>query len=261
MQAMYDLHCHILPGLDDGPKAMDDTMSMARAAAQLGTRFMVCTPHRKDVGENSSAGHVEELVADINRDLEGESVELRLMVGMENHLDLDLPEDLAAGKALPLNSSRYCLVELPFFGRPNYLEEVLFQIQLQGITPVLAHPERIEAVQDDIALLAGFVERGMLSQVTAGSVVGHFGKKVRSITQSLLRQRLVHILASDAHFPAGPRSPELREGVEAAASIVGEAEAEAMVTDTPRRIVEDLAVEVEPPRREERRGRRWFFWR
>ena len=261
MQAMYDLHCHILPGLDDGPKAIDDTMSMARVAAQQGTRVMVCTPHRKDVGENSSVGHVEELVADINRDLEGDGVELRLLVGMENHLDLDLPEDIAAGEALTLNGTRYCLVELPFFGRPNYLEDVLFQIQLQGIVPVLAHPERIEAVQDDIALLAGFVERGMLSQVTAGSVVGHFGNKVRSITQNLLRQRLVHILASDTHFPAGPRSPELLEGVEAAANIVGKAEAEAMVTDTPRRMVEDLGVELEPPRHEERQGRRWFFWR
>lgn len=258
---MYDLHSHILPGLDDGPKAIDDTMAMARVAAQQGTRVMVCTPHRKDVGENSSVDHVRELVAGINRDLEGEGVALEFLVGMENHLDLDLPADLAAGKALPLNGTRYCLVELPFFGRPNYLEDVLFQIQLQGITPVLAHPERIEAVQNDVGLLAKFVERGMLSQVTAGSVVGHFGKKVRTITHSMLRQRLVHILASDTHFPAGPRSPELREGVEAAASIVGEAEAEAMVVDTPRRIVEDLPVEIEPPRQDEGRGRRWFFFR
>ncbi len=258
---MYDLHSHILPGIDDGPKALDDTMAMARVAAQQGTRVMVCTPHRKDVGENSSVTHIETLVAGINYDLDGEDVELELLVGMENHLDLDLPGDIATGKALRLNGTQYCLVELPFFGRPNYLEDVLFQIQLQGITPILAHPERIEAVQNDNALLAGFVERGMLSQVTAGSVVGHFGKKVRSITHSLLRQRLVHILASDTHFPVGPRSPELGAGAEAAASIVGEAEAEVMVMDTPRRIVNNLPVNVEPPRKEERRDRRrFFFW-
>jgi protein-tyrosine phosphatase len=92
-------------------------------------------------------------------------------------------------------------------------------------------------------------------------VVGHFGKKVRRITNSMLRQRLVHVLASDTHFAAGPRSPALRAAVEAAAAIVDEAEAEAMVTDTPRRIVENLPVEVEPPRPDEGRGRRWFFLR
>jgi protein-tyrosine phosphatase len=125
---------------------------------------------------------------------------------------------------------------------------------------VLAHPERIEAVQRDPEMLVGFVERGMLSQVTAGSVEGHFGRKVRDFTRTLLRRRLVHILASDTHFAEGRRSPKLSPGVEAAADIVGQAEARAMVMDTPRAVLDDTPIEVGPPRQDEGPKRWWRFW-
>ena len=127
---------------------------------------------------------------------------------------------------------------MPFFGHPNYLEEVLFQIQLQGITPILAHPERIEAVQLNPRLLVNFVEKGMLSQVTAGSVVGHFGGNVKKLTLKLLKMGLVHILASDTHFPTGPRSPILIEGLQAATSVIGQKKALAMITTTPKAVLE-----------------------
>ena len=257
---MYDLHAHILPGLDDGPRSLDDTLRMARVAAEQGTRVMLCTPHRKDVAESSSVRQVRELVADVSGELRARGIELELLVGMENHLDLELPGDCTAGKALPMNGSRYTLVELPFFGRPNYIEDVLFQLQVQGVTPVLAHPERIEAIQRDPEMLVGFVERGMLSQVTAGSVEGRFGGKVKSLTHSLLRRRLVHILASDTHLPEGSRSPMLQPGMAAAANIAGQAEARAMVLDPPRAVLEDRPVQVESPRRDEDRRRWWRGW-
>ena len=257
---MYDVHAHILPGIDDGPKTLDESLSMAAVAAEHGTRFMLCTPHRRDVAENSSVDYIRGLVAEFNDELKAKGIELELLLGMENHLDLELPEDLSTGKALSMNGGRYCLVELPFVGRPNYIEDVLFRLQVQGVTPVLAHPERIEAVQRDPEMLAGFVERGMLSQVTAGSVEGHFGKKARDLTRTLLRRRLVHILASDTHFAVGRRSPMLLPGVEAAADIVGEAEALAMVVDTPRAVLEDLPVEVGPTRQDEGPERWWRFW-
>jgi protein-tyrosine phosphatase len=160
-----------------------------------------------------------------------------------------------------MNGSRYALVEMPFYGYPDYVEEVLFQLQLRGIRPVLAHPERAEAVQRDPEFLARLVERGMLSQVTAGSVVGHFGGRVERLTQTLLRRGLVHVLASDAHFANGPRSPDLSPGVQAAAAIVGHDRAQAMVVDTPRAILGDKPVETEPPRPDRAPRRWWRLWR
>ena len=257
---MYDLHAHILPGVDDGAKTLDDTLKMARVAAEHGTKVMLCTPHRRDIMENWSAQHVRDLLAEVNCELRAKGIELELLLGMENHLDLELIEDSSAGKALAMNGTRYSLVEMPFFGRPNYAGDVLFQLQLQGVTPVLAHPERIEAFQRDPEMLAGFVESGMLTQVTAGSLVGHFGARVKDFSLGLLRRRLVHILASDTHFPDGPRSPELGPGVQAAAKIAGQQEALAMVVDTPKAILDDIPIEVEPPLEQERPKRWWRFW-
>lgn len=234
---------------------------MAQVAADTGTKIILATPHRKDVTEESSVGYIRELIEDMNGRIRDSGTELTLVLGMENHLDLDLPDEIKAGRALPMNGSRYILVEMPFFGKPNYIEDVLFKIQIQRLTPVLAHPERIEAFQQDPDLLASFVERGMLSQVTAGSVIGFFGKRVQGITNHLLRRNLVHILASDTHFPNGPRSPKLGIGIKAASAIVGEDAAMAMVVDTPKAILEDRTVEISPPRASTAIRRWWQFWK
>ena len=235
---MYDVHSHILPGLDDGAKTVEEFVAMARAAAAGGTTVMLATPHRRDVTENFSIPYLRELAAKMVETLAARGVGLTLVLGMENHLDTDLPEALSRGAALPMNGTRYALVELPFFGHPDYVEPVLFDIQASGITPVLAHPERIELIQRDADVLRGLVERGMLTQVTAGSVTGLFGDEVKRLTHSLLRRGLVHILASDTHAATGPRSPALLPGMQAAAQIVGAAKARAMVLDTPRAVIE-----------------------
>jgi protein-tyrosine phosphatase len=258
---MYDLHAHILPGVDDGAATLNEAVDMARVAVEHGTKTILATPHRRDVAENSSVSEVQDIQRRLSGELESSGIELDLLLGMENHLDLDLPEDLSTGHALPINGTRYVLVELPFFGYPNYVEEILFQLQLQGSTPVLAHPERIEAIQRNPGRLAEFVDRGMLTQITAGSILGHFGGGVKRFTLSLLRKGLVHIIASDTHAPTGNRSPALPSGVAKAASIVGEERARAMVVDTPMAILNGQTVEIES-RREIRGARRWWHpWR
>ena len=258
---MYDLHSHILPGVDDGSKTFNESIAMANVAFDCGTRLILATPHRKDVAENSSVRKIRQLATDMNSDLSKNEIDLQILIGMENHLDLELPEDFSTDKALPMNGSRYALVELPFFGYPNYVEDVLFKLQIQGIIPILAHPERIEAVQINPELLSGFVERGMLSQITAGSILGHFGKKVQRLTHSLLRRGLVHVIASDAHFPDGPRSPNLFLGFEAAIEIVGEEKATEMVVDIPRAVLDDQVVVLEPPQGDSGNRRWWHLGR
>jgi protein-tyrosine phosphatase len=257
---VYDLHAHILPGVDDGAKTPEDTVEMAQVAADTGTKIILATPHRKDVTEESSVSHIRELIDDMNGRITEQGNDLKLVLGMENHLDVDLPTEIEAGRALPMNGGRYMLIEMPFFGKPNYIEDVLFKVQIQGITPVLAHPERIEAFQNDVDLLASFVERGMLSQVTAGSVIGYFGKRVQAITNNMLQRNLVHVLASDTHFARGSRSPKLGIGIEAASEFVGEEAALAMVVDTPKAILEDRTFEVARPLQNVAVRRWWKFW-
>ena len=240
---MYDLHAHILPGVDDGSRTPEETLEMSRVAAETGTKIILATPHRKDVTEESSVAHIRRLIADMNAQNAEHGIDIALVLGMENHLDEALPTEIDAGRALPMNGSRYILVEMPFFGRPDYIERTLFEVQDRGLTPVLAHPERIEAFQEDVDLLAMLVQRGMLSQITSGSVVGTWGDEVKKFTHQLLDRRLAHVMASDTHSATGLRSPRLGVGIEVAASIVGMdcAMAMAMVVETPLAILEDRA--------------------
>ena len=237
VEIMYDLHAHILPGIDDGPELLESAIEMAAAAAAWGTTVMIATPHRKDVVENSSISFVQDCLKSLNKELETRNVGLEILLGMENHLGSDLPDAFSRGEALTIAGSAYALVELPFFGKPNYMEDVLYKIQALGLTPVLVHPERIELIQRNPGLLDKFIQQGMLSQITAGSIVGHFGARVKEFVQRLLQEGLVHVIASDTHSPVGPRSPLLSAGVDLAARLVGKKEALSMVLDTPQNIL------------------------
>ena len=239
---MHDLHAHILPGVDDGPSTFEDSIEMARIAAENGTRSMVATPHRKDVTELSSISRIRELTDQIQDRIHAEGIPLRLTLGMENHLDASLPADALAGKALTMNGSRYILVEMPFFGRielHDYAEGALRGLLEQGLTPVFAHPERIEAFQQKPELLEGYIGMGMLSQVTRGSLLGHWGEDVRRFSLELLRDGMAHLLSSDTHSPRPPRTPELGEALKVASEVVGCRKARAMVDEVPRAMLND----------------------
>ena len=245
---MYDLHAHILPGVDDGPADIEDSIEIARIAASNGTRAILATPHRKDVTELSSVPHIRELTAELRHRIESENIPLALSLGMENHIDASLPEDAATGKALTMNGSRYILVEMPFFGsieEHGYVEGALYGLQSQGLVPVFAHPERIEAFQQQPTLLERYIRMGMLSQLTRGSLLGHWGEEIRRFSLELLSNGMAHILSSDTHSHHPPRTPELGEALQITSEIVGRQRATAMVNDIPRAILKDRTLTTE----------------
>ena len=245
---MYDLHAHILPAVDDGARDMDEALAMSREAARTGTKIILATPHRRDITENWSVAHIRGLLADLNARAAALGLGITHALGMENHLDEDLPAEIDAGRALTMNGTRYVLIEPPFFGTPDWIEPTLERVQERGLIPVLAHPERIEAFQRDPDFLARLLARGMLSQITSGSVVGTWGEEVQSFARELLSHNMAHIMASDAHAPAGLRSPDITVGLKAASQIVGEDAALAMIADTPLAVLEGRAMEIPPLR-------------
>ena len=235
--SFVDLHSHVLPGVDDGPETVDEALAMLRSAADSGTTLIVATPHSDRRKRWDNVDSLRGLCLTLNEELESENVPLTVVLGMEIPVELNTLEQIKKGNALTLNGSAYTLVELPFLQLPIYWEEVLFQIQISGLHPVIAHPERQAQIQETPELLAPAVDRGVLAQVTAGSLVGHFGPQVRKSAETLLKKGLVHVISSDCHRPDGPRGPGLVEGFQAAAKIVGEELALQMASETPRSIV------------------------
>ena len=232
-----DLHSHVLPGVDDGPDSWESAIEMLRDAAASGTTHMVATPHGDHRRAWNTIDSLRDLCGDLNRTLGSEGVGLLLSLGMENPLELDTADKLEQGTALTLNSSTYVLVELPFRMLPLYWEEALFRIQLQGFHPIIAHPERQAQVQKKPELLAGPVSRGVLTQITAGSLAGRFGPAVRKAAETLCKKGMAHLIASDCHGFDGFRGPDMRDGLKAAGRLLGTETAARMVSDTPRSLV------------------------
>ena len=232
-----DLHAHVLPGVDDGPEDWDQAVEMLKRAAQGGTSIVVATPHGDARRRWDKVNTLRSLCDELNKALEQEQVALSLVLGMETGMELDLVEQVEKGESLTINNSRYILVEPPFSQLPLFWEEALFRLQLGGLQPILAHPERQNQVQAKPDLIAGVVDRGVMVQVTAGSVAGKFGPKAKKTAEYLLKNQLVDVLASDCHTVGGSRSPDMAEGFQAAVKLVGRESAERMVSVLPLKIV------------------------
>jgi protein-tyrosine phosphatase len=258
---MIDLHSHILPGIDDGARDWDETLRMCRMAAEDGVETLAATPHIVEgLYPNETpqiAARLDELRSRLSAIDGGGSPEV--ILGAEVRVGANLVERLAAGAIPTLNGRSYLLLELPYDILPPGLDRLIFQLKVRGITPIIAHPERNLRIQQQPELLAPLIHSGVLVQLTAMSVTGEFGERVRACSETILRGRMAHLLASDAHN-AAKRPPRLTGGVEAAAKLIGREAAEAMVSGTPRKVLEGLPVEIPSPGIEEKgRSRGWWF--
>jgi protein-tyrosine phosphatase len=207
---VIDLHCHILPGLDDGPADIEASVALARLAAVDGTRTMVATPHvREDYHFelHEIAGRARAL----NERLEREGVNLHVAQGAEVALSRLSELNQQSLEAICLGEGRSMLVESPYQQATDTLENTLFNLQLAGFYPVLAHPERSPSFMSDPDRLEAIVERGVLCSVTSASMAGRFGRTVQRFTRLLFERRLVHDVASDAH-DIRRRAPGLSAG-------------------------------------------------
>ncbi len=211
---MIDLHCHILPGLDDGPVNLDFSVAMARAAADGGTQVMVATPHVRDDYE-VGADDIDAGVARLNDAIAASGLRLVVVTGAEVALPkaAELPDEIL--RRLCLGSGDYLLVESPYRSSDIDLEGIIESVQERDLKPVLAHPERCPIFQRDPDRLARLVNSGVLCSVTAGSLSGRFGSTVRAFAMELLSDGLVHDVASDAHDHLH-RPPDLLGGFESA---------------------------------------------
>ena len=236
---MLDLHCHILPGIDDGATDLDMALQMARIAADDGIHTIACTPHIYPGMYDNNADGIRAAIAAFQAELDHRGIPLRLVEGADVHLDLDLVGGIRAGRVPTLARSRYLLLEPPHHVAPPRFEDTVFQLMVAGYVPVITHPERLSWIEGHYGVFQRLVKGGAWMQITAGSTTGRFGKRPRYWADRMLDERLVHILATDAHHPRR-RPPLLAEGRDAAARRVGEQEATHMVLTRPQGIVDNV---------------------
>lgn len=246
---MIDLHSHILPGLDDGARSLADSVDIAWAAVDDGITVIAGTPHVRDDWP-TGAEAMEQGVAELRAELQAARIPLDVQPGGEIALDWAVKLPAEELRRFGLGGSRYLLVETPYHGWPRQLPDVLLSLRDQGFVPVLAHPERNVEVQAGPERLVPLVEAGILVQVTAASVDGRIGRRAAECGQRLIRRRVAHLLASDAHH-ASVRAV----GLSAAAKAVGGGPLGQWLTfDVPAAILDDAEI----PPRPRSGGKRWL---
>lgn len=255
---MIDLHSHILPGVDDGPRTLDESIEMCRLSANDGVGVMVATPHAHDGFHTTHAvsfllSKVEELNARVGE-------ELKIVLGCELRLTHEVVRHICEEKSAPtISGGPYALIEFPHSIVPAGSERALWELINRGIRPIIAHPERNTMLMNEPERFYELVEMGALGQLDTGSITGQFGKKPQQASRRMLECGLIHFIASDCHN-ARNRLPGLSAGVRAAAAIVGEEYARALANDNPLAVVEGSRSLVLPQPTLPKPKKRWLFF-
>ena len=237
---LIDIHCHILPGVDDGPRATEVSAHMCSLAQAAGTAAIISTPHA-----NHRFTYDAAKTSALCAELEGRLARpLRLFRGCELELSVEsLSAALACVEHYTLNGSRYLLVELMPTGMPPNLETVFSRLLDRGVTPILAHPER--SLHLHLVRLSRLVQRGCLAQITGASLTGCMGPRSQAAAMELLRRRLVHFVASDGHDPVR-RPPRLIDAYRFISRTLAPALADRLCMENPLAVLEDRPIQAWP---------------
>lgn len=240
---LTDLHCHILPGMDDGSPDFETSVAMAKMALASGVCTIAATPH-SNVEDDDMALRcrvIRHRAAMLRDALSQNHIPVKLLTGMELFIRDNLPEILESRSFMTLGETKYLLGEFDFGEDGGYMDDALAYIARYGLTPVLAHPERYAAVQHNPARVARWFDSGVIIQVNKGSVLGRFGKGPRLAADWILRHGFAHIVASDAHGTER-RTPDMTEAFDCISAEYSDEYAKILLSVNPGRIAEGKRV-------------------
>lgn len=218
---------------------------MARMGAADGIRIQACTPHMMPGIYDNAGPDVRTRIAALQAAIDDAGIDLRLVAGADIHLQAGLAAGLKSGQLLPLAESRYFLFEPPHHIAPPRLEDAAFDVMAAGFHPILTHPERLSWIESHYEVMKSMAQKGVWMQITCGSITGRFGRRPKYWADRMIDEGLVHILATDAHNLRN-RSPLMGEAREQIADRLGSQEAENMVLNRPRAVLDNAAPDTVP---------------
>lgn len=255
---MIDMHSHVLWGLDDGSQSLAMSQQMLKIAWEHNTRAMVFTPHvieeRYKPSWNIIKGKTEQLQMYLRQELP----DMVVYSGAEVQMNWNLLPEIAVDGAYCINGGKYILIELPMEEIPIYADNFWYELELKGLHPILAHPERYLRLMRHKRILYKWRERGILLQCNAGSFTGKFGERVRQNAEFLLKADMVDFLGSDAHRD-NIRTPDLSQAAQIISSIVGNEKLQQIAVNNPQLLLENKQIVVNIPQREVEQNKKSFW--
>ena len=253
--SFVDIHCHLLPGIDDGAKDLDQALAMARLAADDGTTTIIATPHQLGSFGHNRGDDIRRQVAELQQRLDAAGIPLNVLPVADVRIEPGMIDRILSGDVLTLGDKRrHVLLELP---HELYLplEPIIEELARHRMVGILSHPERNEGILRCPDIVGPLVDAGCLMQITAGSICGTFGPECQQASEWLLAEGLVHFVATDAHSPRS-RRPLMRRAFERVAELAGEAMAIELCSHNPLAVTKGQAVQP-GHRAATRRKRAW----
>lgn len=213
MERYIDMHCHILPEVDDGAQSMEETRRMLMTAYQEGIRYIIATPHHHPRRGRKAPPELRRQLKKVREEAAGISDRLKVFLGTEIYFGQDIPDKLKENKVLTMNRTRYVLVEFSPSDPFEYIHRGIQRIQMKGYIVILAHAERYECLREHFEHVEYLDEMGVLIQVNAGSITGNGGRKLKKFVKELLERELVFCVGTDAHDNA-KRAPHMKKAAE-----------------------------------------------
>lgn len=240
---MIDPHCHILHGLDDGPKKVKESIQLAQSLAKAGYRMVVATPHMiPGTAWMPSLEDIAVQITRLNQAMQIAGLHLKIIPGMEIAMDPQIPNLLDSGFLLPLGSSTCLLIEPPFHQLPPGWHKILFAILAKGHKILLAHPERCAHLAARLDLVEELINAGIYLQVNWGSFLGHFGRVARRTAKALALNGAIHCLATDSHHPQSPLFDELQTAEKNLVAVIGKANLRRLTVENPMNVLQDKKI-------------------
>jgi protein-tyrosine phosphatase len=247
MEPFTDLHCHILPGIDDGSPDSEVSQAMLTMACECGTSELFATPHLISGGWQPAWQDICRLCAELNHTAARQHWAIRVHPGAEVAMDWSLLELLPGPGDYCLAGGRFILVELPLGSLPTYADDFLFTLQARDFLPILAHPERNPDVKKNPRLLERWLDGGVYAQINAASLTGTMGSRTQAAAEALLAYGGVHFIGSDAHG-VGVRRPDLQPVAERLIDLLGPAGARLLLSDNSRQLLADCPEAIVAPK-------------
>jgi len=266
---MIDIHCHILPGLDDGSNNIEETLGIVRQLQEAGFKTLLATPHVLEGRDLLTPQEILAAIENVQKSLKGAEISVEVLPGAENYIFPDMAKWARDQRLMTLgNTGKYLLLELPMLEIPHYTDQVFFELQVAGLTPVLAHPERNRGLVENPERLLDWAKRGILFQLDLRSLSGKYGPEPKELANLMLHSDLIHLIGSDAHRVA--RSPlSYLEALESVREIVGEERFKDVTLSNPQAILDGKPLKSEndrdyllrEPVKKKKKSGFWSFFR
>ena len=248
---MIDVHCHILPEVDDGAESMQQAINMAKIAQEEGISKMIATPHYHPEFKYEKGEELKRISERFKKELKENNIDIEIYLGNEIYFTYDLMDKISELDFYCLNDSKYILIEFPPNNFPSNLCNIVYELKQQGYTPVLAHVERYMQIHEDTEIIYDCIKEGALIQVNSSSIIGKNGKEAERVSEILLNNNMIHFIATDAHSSTR-RRPIIRETYDYIVRKYGEQKAEMLFIQNPYKVIEDKEISIESPRKYEK---------